>query len=108
MNNGKPNPAWEIVGKATTVIVMLIFTAILRGLVLSALWNWYVQPLGVKSINVAEAIGLALLFGMMMQRESDPEVEKQPFWKRWANAFFVSVFGAGFAYLFGWIVHFFV
>lgn len=99
----------ETVGKIATVLVALITASIVRGLVLVALWDWYVEQLGVPSINVAEAIGLAMLIGMLVQREAeDPKKDKRPFMEKFFANFAASVLGAGFVFLFGWIVHFFV
>lgn len=108
MTESKPNRGWEIVGKVTTVLVSIVLTAILRGFVLSILWGWFVEPLGVAAINIAEAIGLATILGMLLQREPDPELDKLPFWRRYVAAFTVTVVGAIFALGIGWIVHFFV
>jgi hypothetical protein len=106
----RPKPTgWEIVGKFAVGIAAVVVTAIIRGLVLVALWGWFVEPLGVRSINVAEAIGLAILVGMLWQKAPEDEsADRRSTWEKFATAFFASVFMAGFALLLGWIVHFFL
>lgn len=99
----------ELVGKITTVLVALVATALIRGLVLVVMWSWYVEQLGVRSINVAEAIGLAMIFGMLNQREADdPSKDQRDFMEKFAFNLSTSIVGAGFVFVFGWIFHFFV
>lgn len=44
-----------------TVFLLLPFTLTLGGLVIMTLWGWFVVPLGVHSIGLAQAVGLDLL-----------------------------------------------
>lgn len=97
----------ELIGKITVWTAALIVNAIIRGAVLVALWGWYVERLGVPSINIAEAIGLAMTLGLLTQRGGDPN-DKRTANEKLAVGMTESVFGAGFVLLFGWIVHFFI
>lgn len=54
--------------KATDLCLAVIALApvsMLRGVVLKDLWRWFVMPLGVQAIGMAEALGLALLLGWL-------------------------------------------
>jgi hypothetical protein len=99
-----PSRAWTLFGHATAVIVAVAVTAVLRGLVLAILWGWFVQPLGVRSINVAEAIGLATIVGLLSQRNEDPD-DRRSFGGKLLAAVFASLFGAGLALLVGYLAH---
>lgn len=105
----KKRSGFEVLGMLVAILVAVIITSITRGLVLEILWGWFVQPLGVASINVAEAIGLAVLVGMLVQRapEDESKDSRSPTTK-FVAAFIASVLGAGTALLLGWLVHFFV
>jgi len=43
----------------------LPFSFVISGFVISIMWEWFVVPLGVKSIGIAHAIGLSSLVGLM-------------------------------------------
>jgi hypothetical protein len=102
-----PSRAWAVFGQVIAVIVAVAVSAIVRGLILAVLWGWFVQPLGVRSINVAEAIGLATIVGLLSQR-SDDQNDKRPFAEKLLAVFFASLFGAGLALLLGFLAHLFV
>lgn len=44
---------------------VIVGMALWNGYLLSVLWGWFVVPLGVPSIGVAHAIGLALIAGLL-------------------------------------------
>lgn len=97
----------KVILGAQIVLVVLVVNALLRGLALSVLWGWFVEPLGVPGINVAEAIGLNLLIGLVTMSISDAQAaaeKKNPF----GQAFLISASSCGLALLLGWIVHLFV
>ncbi len=48
-----------------TVFVMEFLGYIVHGLVLDQLWYWFIEPLGVPSIGLAHAIGLAVLIASL-------------------------------------------
>jgi type IV secretory pathway TraG/TraD family ATPase VirD4 len=101
---GVPSRAWAVFGQVVAVIVAVAITAVARGLVLAILWGWFIQPLGVRSINVAEAIGLATIVGLLSQRAEDPDDDRS-FAEKMLAAIFASLFGAGLALLVGYLAH---
>lgn len=54
------------------VFAAFIITALLlwRGFVLSVMWSWFLVPLGLPTIQVPHAIGIAAIVGMMTSRGS--------------------------------------
>jgi hypothetical protein len=58
--------------KLAIVLFTLSAGTVLWAVVLTVLWGWFVVPLGVPSINAAEAFGLAIVVGMFRrQPEAD-------------------------------------
>ncbi len=59
----KETDSEKLMGCIMFLVMMLIspFTSIWRGYVLSILWAWFMTPLGVIPIGVANAIGLSVL-----------------------------------------------
>lgn len=108
MTEKKKIDGWAIVGKVVTFILLLAFIAIIRGAVLSVLWGWFIEPLGVPAINVAGAIGIAVIVAMLTQRKADAEEEKKPAMLRITEAVTIDFFGAAFALLIGYVVHLFL
>ncbi len=103
----KPSP-WAAFGKFTAVLLAVAVTTIIRGLVLTVLWGWFIEPLGVPAINVPEALGIALIIGMLWLREEEEDKKKLPRDQRFLEAFGLGITNAGLVLAFGWIVHLFV
>jgi len=101
----------------TTIIGAILFTlsligtilaiSVTHGFVLSALWGWYIVPLGLPAIGIVHAIGLALLVRYLTyhhnkcKRETE---EENPISKLVARVFVYPI-----AVLFiGWLIHIFI
>lgn len=96
----------------TTGLALIAATAIVRGLVLSVLWGWFVVPLGVTDIGAVEAIGLMTSISFIVYRPPD-EASKQKVKEQGAGKAFVagistSIFISLFALGMGWLVHLFL
>lgn len=102
--NGKL--ARVIVG-AQMILGLMLVTALLRGITLSILWGWFIQRLGVPSINAGEAIGIALVIGFLITNRAEPG-KKAPFVAAITTAASVTFFTCAFALLFGFVVHLFI
>jgi hypothetical protein len=79
------------------VIVAVLLTipiAIVRGVVLVALWDWFVTPLGVASISIPQAIGLALIVGFLIPTQTRDDENHDSVWAVVGYTFAGSVFGA--------------
>jgi len=78
--------------------------AILRGFVLSILWQWFALPLGLPEIGVAHAIGIALIVAMLAHQHSHEKQESDdPMASVLAGFLSTLLF-----LLVGWIIHFFM
>ena len=53
------------VSESLLAILLALASVPLNGWVLSILWLWFVVPLGVPAIGIAQAVGLATLIGML-------------------------------------------
>jgi hypothetical protein len=60
------------------VIGIFILMAILRGFVLTYLWDWFVVPLGVTDIGAAHALGIALLLGWITREGAVTKYDQNP------------------------------
>lgn len=98
---------FEILGIMFVGFAMLVVNAILRGLVVKILWNWFVVRLGVIAINIPEAIGIAILIQLLTSKTTADDNERTGL-ERFFMEFFINLTLTGFALLFGWIVHFFL
>lgn len=90
--------------KYLILIAVGILGAILGGFTISQLWFWFVTPLGVPAISIAQGIGLnlvAVLLTMRMNAASNDDI------KGGMLAALTIVVNLLFL-LMGWIVHFFM
>jgi hypothetical protein len=83
-------------------LVLLIGTTILRGITLSVLWGWFIVPLGVVSIGIPAAMGIAMLVAMMTWQ--DVVTQKREL----GGAFGVAIGQCLFALLAGYILTLFM
>lgn len=92
------------------MIVMLPFTILLRGFVLTQLWHWFLVPLGLREISLAHAYGLSILIALFTSHTASSSKEDQE--KGIAYLVFKMVF-MGFAmplimWFFGWVCYCFM
>lgn len=64
-----------IIAIILTAIALIIF----KGVVLVDMWQWFLVPLGVKSISTAHAIGLSFFVGLMFNlgRLTHADIDKE-------------------------------
>lgn len=62
---------------ALAVLALLIPSIILRGFVLSYLWQWFVVPLGAVSISIPIAIGLSMLVAFLTHQDQSLLVKQK-------------------------------
>ena len=83
-------------------IALMVVSTILRGIVLSILWGWFVFPLGLPMITGALALGIALLVSYMTDHDSKKEDREL------GTAMALCVTQPLFVLLVGFIIHLFV
>jgi hypothetical protein len=59
------------------ILAVALVCAIVRGMVLSVLWFWFLVPLGVPPIETAHAIGISILAGMFTAGYSDKSKDER-------------------------------
>jgi hypothetical protein len=47
------------------IFALLIGVTTLNGVMLSYMWQWFIAPLGVRAIGVAQAIGIAIVVSVL-------------------------------------------
>lgn len=63
------------------IFALLPFFAAIEGWVLSWCWFWFLSStFGIRPIGTWEAIGIALLFGMLTRRESKSDTKDSSVW----------------------------
>ncbi len=65
----------EILFIAVASVGVIAVLAIWQGYVLSILWGWFFVPLGLPTISIAHAIGIALVVGVL--RGMPPESKSE-------------------------------
>jgi len=106
----------EIIGAVVVVAVMVVamfaligcivvVSTLLRGWVLSILWRWFMVPtLGLPALSIPQAIGIALVVGMLThQSRHYPEDKDEKTSKKVVR--FIEPFLTPFVMLLiGWVV----
>lgn len=61
------------------VIIWLAYVplALWRGLVVAALWGWYVEPFGLPALTVVQAVGLGILASLFNPHSPSKEDEER-------------------------------
>jgi hypothetical protein len=54
-------------------LALMVIASILNGWALMHLWYWFVYPLGVRPIGIAQAIGLCMLTRMLTYEDAATE-----------------------------------
>lgn len=69
----------ELLGKVVFGLVVIVISAIVRGLAVSVLWNWFLPTIGISHISVAQALGIFLVVHYLTYDErlkEDPDYKK--------------------------------
>jgi len=82
------------------VLAFVFLMSILRGVVFSQMWGWFVVPFGVQEIGIAWALGLSLMISFLTY-QSDVTKEKGEWLEKALQAFFLPVCAWGF----GWVYY---
>ena len=59
--------------KALGLFIASLISIPLSGFTVSALWGWFLVPLGVPAIGIAHGCGISLIVGYLKGTESEPE-----------------------------------
>lgn len=85
------------------LILLDIPAIMLRGLVISYLWLWFMVPLGLMEITFVHGIGLALMVGLFLSgvatREDKGESTLEKMFSAIINSVIISLTVWGFGYI---------
>lgn len=102
----------KIIIGAQLVMALFVYGVIVRGLTLSVLWGWFVEPLGPPGLNIAEAMGFAIVVGFLMptriERDEEGNVKKVPLVDGIVQGVGTITVTCLFSLFFGYIIHLFV
>lgn len=96
------------VGLVVFTATSMVGLALLRGLVLQALWLWFVsEPFAVAELTLPTAIGLSLLVSFLTYQwdARDSDYAAKPFSETVVEGATAGLLMCGLAYLVGAIVH---
>ncbi len=93
--------SYEDLAGCLLLIVAFPVIVVIRGVVLSNLWYYFVEPLGVQSVSVPHAFGLALFYSVINYRHSG----KEKSFKEKCDQLVESIGGPLFVLLIGWLVY---
>jgi len=94
----------KAIGYTATFVALIVFSVLINGYALSVLWGWFFVPiLGLPSITISGAIGIALIVHYLTHQEQQYD-KKRELSEVMMEGFFKALFKAGFALLMGWIV----
>ena len=86
------------------ILTVLFFSTVYTiwgGLVLSILWGWFIVPLGLPEIGLANAIGVSLVVGFLTRHHATSEKDLSD---RIIESLITPLIVLGF----GWVVHLFL
>lgn len=93
-----------IIGLLASLVGWVVLGAILRGWVLSIMWNWFVvSTFGLPALSIAAAIGVSLVVGLMTYQYIYTEDDRSDSSKI-AAGLGVNIGGPLVVLLMGWIV----
>jgi hypothetical protein len=76
--------------------LVLFVAALVNGWALSTLWGWFIVPLGIRGVTIAEAVGLTLVLSVLHGYRKGSPVDTFT----WISGFFHPFF----IVFLGWIV----
>lgn len=90
MNNDESKPSGTLLAMFYILFIPGIWW---YGYVISTMWRWFLVPLGVPSIGVAHALGIAVTIGMMRANVVSAVERKSTTWtaKHFYSALFVLI-----------------
>ena len=68
----------ETLGKITFSLIGIVLITLLRGVIISNLWGWFVVPLDVLPLGYVQAMGLSILISVFVFRANKRDDEKSP------------------------------
>ncbi len=100
---------FDLIGRFVVFVFITFIVCIFGGYALSILWGWFIVPtFGAPTLNIAPAVGIALVVNFLTHPSPDKSKEEQDF-NKWARK--VAARGTLrpiVALCLGWVVHLFM
>lgn len=96
------------VGVLTFTLGGVFVLTIIRGLVLQALWGWFiVTTFGLPELSLVEALGLSLVVGFLTMHidNDDPDNDSRSAGEKAFAGMFAGLFLYTFVYVMGAVIH---
>lgn len=84
-----------------SAVVGLALLGIWWGYAIHILWAWFLVPLGVAKIGIAQAYGLSVLFGLFLNTRG-LQIGKKKSSDDWVASVTIGILMPAIALLFGW------
>jgi hypothetical protein len=86
------------------IVAVVALSAMWRGYVLSVLWGWFAVPLGLPVVGVVQAMGVALLVGLLTYRSITTAKLEQSAQEKWTDAIASAITTPSVALGVGWCI----
>jgi hypothetical protein len=73
--------------------------SVLRGWVLSIIWGWFLVPLGLPAIGIAQAIAISLIASFLTHQAGDKKREGKEIAELWAGLLLNPLLALGMAWI---------
>ncbi len=99
---------YVFVGLSVAMKIALVPYMIYEGWVLATIWNWFMPEVGFGTITVPVAMGVNLVFAVLLGPRDTKVSEAKPTFKEKVTqrfvTFFLSAWGATLALAVGWVI----
>jgi len=93
-----------IIGFTGLFFLAIVPVYIINGFVIAKLWLWFIVPIGLEPIGMAQAIGIGIIISMLTKQHVPSDKNESKWWMP-----FVRMYLSPFMALFvGWIVTWFI
>lgn len=100
-------PILVILGGTFLVSVLVYAALVVRGFVVSIMWQWFVVPLfHLPELSIPYAVGLSILVGLLTYQQQ-PDVEKKSKTDKIVKVL-MPIFSPLITLFIAWIVHLFI
>lgn len=86
------------------VFLLLAIAVALNGFMLSFMWEWFVVPLGVPSIGIAQAIGIAIIVSVLTYQGGDSSADAEDGLNKILGRLFGKIVAFGIAFGLSFVV----
>jgi len=106
-----------VLGGIAAAFTMGFYFALIKGYTISVLWNWFIVPIGMPTINIAHAVGISLAIGYLTNDHKKAKIKKEEMKKNMSKKeFYEYIFKkitaplihAATVLLVGWSIHMFM